>query len=91
MIGNGGNIFCVSNAHCIECYFEGLTAIYRHILIICYLNARAGQNQRVKTLLFKLVHVCADLGDLILNRLPMVKYISGVDAALTFAPTRQAK
>jgi hypothetical protein len=31
-IGNGGDIlFCVSNAHCIECYFEGLTAIYRHI------------------------------------------------------------
>ena len=34
----------------IERYFEGLTAIYRHILIICYLNARVGQNQRVKML-----------------------------------------
>ena len=53
VIGNGGDIFCVSNAHCIERYFEGLTAIFRHILIIliiCYLNARIGQNERVKTL-----------------------------------------
>jgi hypothetical protein len=32
MIGNGGDIFCVFNAHCIERYFEGLTAIYRYIL-----------------------------------------------------------
>jgi hypothetical protein len=23
VIGNGGDIFCVSNAHCIERYFEG--------------------------------------------------------------------
>ena len=30
LIGNEDNRFCVSNAHCIECYFEGLTAIYRH-------------------------------------------------------------
>ena len=29
VIGNGGDRFCVSNAHCIERYFEGLTAIYR--------------------------------------------------------------
>jgi hypothetical protein len=50
VIGNGGDIFCVSNAHCVERYFEGLTAIFRHIPIICYLNARVGQNQRVKTL-----------------------------------------
>ena len=42
MIGNGGDIFCVSNAHCIGRYFEGLTAIFRHILIICYLNAMQG-------------------------------------------------
>jgi hypothetical protein len=33
-----------------ERYFECLTAIYRHILIICYLNVRVGQNQRIKTL-----------------------------------------
>jgi hypothetical protein len=43
-----GDGLCVSNAHCIECYFEGLTAIY--ILILCYLNAKVGQNQRVQTL-----------------------------------------
>jgi hypothetical protein len=42
--------FCVSNEHCIERYFEGLTAIFRHILIICYLKARVGQNQRVKSI-----------------------------------------
>jgi hypothetical protein len=40
VIGNGGDMFCVSNAHCIERYFGGLTAIFRHTLIICYLNAR---------------------------------------------------
>jgi hypothetical protein len=28
MTGNGGDIFCVSNAHCIERYFEGLTCTY---------------------------------------------------------------
>jgi hypothetical protein len=50
VIGNGRDIFCVSNAHCIARYFEELTAIFRHILIICYLKARVGQNQRVKTL-----------------------------------------
>jgi hypothetical protein len=45
VIGNGGDRFSVSNAHCIECYFEGLTAIYRHIVIICYLNARVWRNK----------------------------------------------
>jgi hypothetical protein len=34
VIGKGGDIFCVSNAHCIQRYFEGLTAIYLHMLII---------------------------------------------------------
>ena len=45
MIGNGGDIFCVSNAHCIQRYLEGLTAIYRHIhfiyvIYICYFALR---------------------------------------------------
>ena len=28
VIGNGGDRLCVSSAHCIECYFEGLTAMF---------------------------------------------------------------
>ena len=42
VIGNGGNRFCVSNAHCIDCYFEGLTAIYRHISTYYMLFERQG-------------------------------------------------
>jgi hypothetical protein len=34
VIINGGNTLCVSIAHCIECYFEGLTTIYRHIYLL---------------------------------------------------------
>jgi hypothetical protein len=34
VIGNGGDRFCVSNAHCIERYFEGLTDIYRDLFLV---------------------------------------------------------
>jgi ribosomal protein L37AE/L43A len=53
VIGNGGDRFCVSSAHCIEMHkalFWRVKSIYRHVLVISYLNARVGQNQRVKTL-----------------------------------------
>ena len=40
VIGNGGARFCVSNAHCMDCYSEGLTAKYRHIFNICYFKCR---------------------------------------------------